>query len=170
MLTEQICETFNRCFAQSHTKLVGGACEPFYEPGTREARVYFREDYASSALHEIAHWCIAGADRRQKPDYGYWYSDERDVEQQRRFETVEVKPQALEWIFSEAAGIDFRVSCDNFDESTLDMSGFSAGVHAAVIVWLDDLPPRAERFIHALIAQTGNQQALTCDAYRKPPK
>ena len=170
MLAEQICDTFNRCFAQSHTKLVGGACEPFYAPGTREARVYFREDYASSALHEIAHWCIAGVDRRQKPDYGYWYSDERDVEQQRRFETVEVKPQALEWIFSEAAGIDFRVSCDNFDESTLDMSGFSAGVHAAVIVWLNDLPPRAERFIHALIAQTGNQQALTCDAYRKPPK
>ena len=170
MLAEQICDTFNRCFAQSHTKLVGGACEPFYEPGTREARVYFREDYASSALHEIAHWCIAGADRRQKHDYGYWYSDERDLEQQRRFETVEVKPQALEWIFSEAAGLDFRVSCDNFDESTLDKSGFSAGVHAAVIAWLDDLPTRAERFIRALIAQTGNQQALTCDAYRKPPK
>jgi len=50
------------------------------------------------------------------------------------------------------------------------MNGFSARVHAAVIAWLDGLPPRAERFIHALIAQTGNQQALTCDAYRKPPK
>ena len=170
MLTEQICETFNRCFAQSHTKLVGGAPEPLYEPGTREARVYFREDYASSALHEIAHWCIAGAERRQRPDYGYWYSDTRDVKQQRTFETVEVKPQALEWIFSVAAGIDFRVSCDNFDESTLDISGFSAGVHAAVITWLDGLPPRAERFIHALVAQTGNQQALTSDTYRKPPK
>jgi len=64
MLAEQICETFNRCFVQSHTKLVGGASEPLYEPGKQEARVYFREDYASSALHEIAHWCIAGADRR----------------------------------------------------------------------------------------------------------
>ena len=170
MLAEQICEIFNRCFAQSHTKLVGGACEPFYEPGTREARVYFREDYASSALHEIAHWCIAGAERRQRPDYGYWYSDTRDVKQQRTFEAVEIKPQALEWIFSVAAGIDFRVSCDNFDESTLDISGFSAGVHAAVITWLDGLPPRAERFIHALVAQTGNQQALTSDTYRKPPK
>ena len=170
MLAEQICEIFNRCFAQSHTKLVGGASEPFYEPGKREARVYFREDYASSALHEIAHWCIAGAERRQRPDYGYWYSDTRDVKQQRTFEAVEIKPQALEWIFSVAAGIDFRVSCDNFDESTLDISGFSAGVHAAVITWLDGLPPRAERFIHALVAQTGNQQALTSDTYRKPPK
>ena len=170
MLAEQICETFNRCFAQFHTKLVGGASEPLYEPDGPIARVYFREDYASSALHEVAHWCIAGADRRQQPDYGYWYCDKRDLKQQRTFETVEVKPQALEWIFSVAAGVDFRVSCDNFDESTLDMNGFSAEVHAAVITWPDDLPSRAEQFIHALVAHTGNQQALTSDTYREPPK
>ena len=170
MLAEQICETFNRCFAQFHTKLVGGASEPLYEPDGPIARVYFREDYASSALHEVAHWCIAGADRRQQPDYGYWYCDKRDLKQRRNFETVEVKPQALEWIFSVAAGVDFRVSCDNFDESTLDMNGFSAEVHAAVITWLDDLPSRAEQFIHALVAHTGNQQALTSDTYREPPK
>jgi len=170
MLAEQVCEIFNRCFAQSHTKLVGGASEPLYEPGRKEARVYFREDYAASALHEIAHWCIAGAGRRLETDYGYWYRGERDVKQQRTFEAVEVKPQALEWIFSVAAGIDFRVSSDNFDESTLDMSGFRAKVHAAVIIWLNGLPPRAERFIHVLVAQTGNQQALTSDTYREPPK
>ena len=170
MLAEQICKTFNRCFAQSHTKLVGGAPKPLYEPGGKEARVYFREDYAASALHEIAHWCIAGAGRRRETDYGYWYRGERDVKQQRTFEAVEVKPQALEWIFSVAAGIDFRVSSDNFDESTLDMSGFRAKVHAAVIIWLNSLPPRAERFIRVLVAQTGNQQALTSDTYREPPK
>ena len=170
MLAEQICKIFNQCFSQSHTKLVGGASEPLYEPGEQEARVYFREDFSSSALHEIAHWCIAGAGRRQQTDYGYWYRCERDVKQQRTFETVEVKPQALEWILSVAAGIDFRVSCDNFDESTLDMSGFRAEVHAAVIAWLDGLPPRAERFIHALVEQTGNQQALASDTYREPPK
>jgi len=50
------------------------------------------------------------------------------------------------------------------------MSGFSAEVHAAVIAWLDGLPPRAERFIHALVVQTGNQQALISDTYREPPK
>ena len=170
MLAEQICETFNGCFAQTHTKLVGGASEPLYEPGEREARLYFREDYASSALHEIAHWCIAGADRRQQPDYGYWYREKRDIKQQRTFETVEVKPQALEWIFSVAAGVGFRVSRDNFDESTLDMNEFSAEVHAAVIALLDGLPPRGERFIHALVAQTGNQQALKNVTYREPPK
>jgi elongation factor P hydroxylase len=170
MLAEQICKIFNQCFSQSHTILVGGASEPLYEPGELEARVYFREDYASSALHEIAHWCIAGAGRRQETDYGYWYRGERDLKQQRTFETVEVKPQALEWIFSVAAGIDFRVSCDNFDESTLDMGGFRAEVHTAVIDWLDGLPPRAEQFVHALVEQTGNQQALACDTYGEPPK
>jgi elongation factor P hydroxylase len=170
MLAEQICETFNGCFAQTHTKLVGGASEPLYEPGEREARLYFREDYASSALHEIAHWCIASADRRQQPDYGYWYREKRDIKQQRTFETVEVKPQALEWIFSVAAGVGFRVSRDNFDESTLDMNEFSAEVHAAVIALLDGLPPRGERFIHALVAQTGNKQALKNGTYREPPK
>ena len=170
MLAEQICETFNGCFAQTHTKLVGGASEPLYEPGEREARLYFREDYASSALHEIAHWCIAGADRRQQPDYGYWYREKRDIKQQRTFENVEVKPQALEWIFSVAAGVGFRVSRDNFDESTLDMNEFSAEVHAAVIALLDGLPPRGERFIHALVAQTGNKQALKNGTYREPPK
>jgi elongation factor P hydroxylase len=170
MLAEQICETFNGCFAQTHTKLVGGASEPLYEPGEREARLYFREDYASSALHEIAHWCIAGADRRQQPDYGYWYREKRDIKQQRTFETVEVKPQALEWIFSVAAGVGFRLSRDNFDESTLDMNEFSAEVHAAVIALLDGLPPRGERFIHALVAQTGNKQALKNGTYREPPK
>ena len=170
MFAEQICETFNRCFVQSHTKLVGGASEPLYEPGKQEARVYFREDYASSALHEIAHWCIAGADRRQQPDYGYWYRHKRDIKQQRTFETVEVKPQSLEWIFSVAAGVGFRVSCDNFDESTLDMNEFSAEVHAAVIAWLDGLPARAEQFIHALVAQTGNHHALIRDTYGELPK
>ena len=170
MLAEQICETFNRCFAQSQVKLVGGASEPLYEPGEQESCIYFREDYASSALHEIAHWCIAGADRRQQPDYGYWYRDKRDVKQQRTFESVEVKPQALEWVFSVAAGIDFRVSCDNFDASTLNMAGFSAEVHSAVIALLDGLPARGERFIDALLAQTGNQQALRNVTYSESPK
>ena len=169
MLAQQIIEIFNRCFSQSQTKLVGGAFEPLYEPGDQEARVYFREDYASSALHEIAHWCIAGADRRQQTDYGYWYCRVRGVKQQRRFETVEVKPQALEWVFSVAAGVEFRVSCDNFDESTLDMSGFRGAVQSAVVAWLNVLPPRAARFVAALVEQTGNQQALASDTYREPP-
>ena len=69
-----------------------------------------------------------------------------------------------------AAGVGFRVSCDNFDESTLDMNEFSAEVHAAVIAWLDGLPARAEQFIHALVAQTGNHHALISGTYGELPK
>src|SRR3546814_2809228 len=50
----------------------------------------------------VAHWCLAGAARRRQDDYGYWYAaDGRDLEQQHLFEQVEVKPQALELLFSD---------------------------------------------------------------------
>ena len=68
---------FDQCFQQSQqTCLVGGADEPLYQPATREGQyhqVVFRADYFASALHEIAHWCLAGRVRRQQLDYGYWY-------------------------------------------------------------------------------------------------
>ena len=110
---------FARCFARSeNTLLVGGADEPLYQPATTKGApnlLYYREDYFASALHEIAHWCIAGVDRRQQVDFGYWYAPEgRNAAQQRAFEAVEVKPQALEWFFSLACGHRFRVSVDNF--------------------------------------------------------
>ena len=40
--------------------MVGGAAEPLYLPdrGTRTAELHYREDFAASALHEAAHWCI----------------------------------------------------------------------------------------------------------------
>ncbi|WP_285763619.1 elongation factor P hydroxylase [Biformimicrobium ophioploci] len=110
---------FNRCFAgagQWHTRLVGGAPEPFYEPGEGDAgsQILFTLDYAASALHEVAHWCVAGEARRKLPDYGYWYApDGRTEIQQQEFERVEVAPQALEWIFAESCGLSFRVSADN---------------------------------------------------------
>ena len=111
LAAEQISEIFNRCFYQSKTRLIGGASEPLYEPGEQEARVYFREDYASSALHEIAHWCIAGANRRQQTDYGYWYNGERDLGQQRTFEAVESK--------ATGAGVDFQCRCGHRISSEL---------------------------------------------------
>ena len=55
-----IIQIFNTCFAQSHaTRLLGGA-EPLYLPasGSDTAQLIFRDDYASSALHEAAHWCL----------------------------------------------------------------------------------------------------------------
>ena len=67
-------------------------------------------------LVEQAHWCIAGKSRRLLRDYGYWYvPDGRNASQQFEFERVEVKPQALEWLFSTACGIQFKVSADNLN-------------------------------------------------------
>ena len=62
-----------------------GAAEPYYEPGAPSV-IYFREDFDRSALHEVAHWCVAGPLRRGLPDYGYWYApDGRNAEQQSAF-------------------------------------------------------------------------------------
>ena len=64
---------FRECFfAEYATVLVGGAPEPLYVPSPevlREPhRVVYREDYFASALHEVAHWCLAGAERRKLED------------------------------------------------------------------------------------------------------
>ena len=95
---------FNDCFvASERTELIGGAEEPFYRSWHNDclAQVIFTRDYRSSALHEIAHWCIAGKERRKQDDFGYWYApDGRSTDQQLAFEQVEVRPQAVEWAFS----------------------------------------------------------------------
>jgi len=157
-----IIDVFNRAFAEPEgTLLCGGADEPFYAPAavsgdavSGRARIYFRADYASSALHEVAHWCIAGAARRALPDYGYWYApDGRDARQQAEFLKVEARPQALEWCFSQAAGLRFRLSLDNLDappEPTTERRFADAVILAAERLKADGLPPRGERFLVAL--------------------
>lgn len=123
---------FRQCFFESHrTLLVGGAPEPLYTPaaGDEPARIFYTRDYFRSALHEIAHWCVAGPARRMLEDYGYWYApDGRSAEQQREFEVVEVYPQALELIFCAACGHDFRVSADNLNGPPLDLAAFQDAV------------------------------------------
>lgn len=109
---------FDRCFGQTfNTVLVGGGAEPVYLPSLHpndSHKIVFTRDYYASAMHEISHWLIAGAERRMLEDYGYWYApDGRNAEQQTEFERVEVKPQALEWVLSRAAGCRFRLSSDN---------------------------------------------------------
>lgn len=102
-------------FAGWNTRLIGGASEPeYFAAKTGSAEIHYREDYVRSALHEIAHWLVAGEARRQQDDYGYWYApDGRSASQQREFFRVEVAPQAIEWLLSLAAGIDFEPSIDN---------------------------------------------------------
>ncbi len=145
---------FAACFeADWSTRLEGGATEPLYLPATANApaRLCYRADYFASAIHETAHWCIAGPARRRLIDFGYWYHpDGRDADAQRAFEAVEARPQALEWVFSVAAGYRFRPSADNLHGSGAG-DDFGARVARALHDLLrQGLPPRAQRFADAL--------------------
>lgn len=149
---------FNRCFADQHTTLVWGGDEPEYLPaqGGQPAHIQFAHGYFASALHEISHWCIAGPARRQQADLGYWYApDGRTREQQALFEQVEVKPQALEWLFTVACHRPFRVSLDNLNGDAGDGHGFKDAVHARVMALLQGqapIPQDAQRLLAHLMA------------------
>ncbi len=98
------------------TLLIGGAEEPVYLParGSRPALIRYAYDYPRSALHELAHWCLAGSRARALEDYGLWYQPPpRSVAEQARFYAAEVPVQALEMLLSRACGIEFRFSADN---------------------------------------------------------
>jgi len=146
-------------YASHHTRLIAGADEPIYLPAQKGSgpdyhRLCFREDYFSSALHEIAHWCLAGQHRRQLEDFGYWYQpDGRNAEQQQRFEAAEIKPQALEWMFSVACGQSFQLSVDNLSSGQSSPSAeFAQSVVNQARLWCvpNALPVRAEQMLTAL--------------------
>jgi hypothetical protein len=154
----QLVAAFRACFYSSfNTRLIGGAYEPLYIPASDHApaTIFFRYDYPSSALHEVSHWCIAGHDRRLLEDYGYWYeSDARDLQAQKVFEQVEVKPQAVECVLHWAAGLPFRVSVDNLALPDYDATHFEQAVMTQVGSYIDSgLPKRAEIFSRYLLAQ-----------------
>ena len=122
---------FNHWFSHLNVTLIRGDFEPEYFPAQKghPARIQFAHGFFNSALHEISHWTIAGDQRRLLPDLGYWYEpDGRSQEQQALFEQVEVKPQAIEWLFSQAFGRKFRVSLDNLNGDTGDDSQFKDAV------------------------------------------
>lgn len=146
---------FAQSFRQStNTELVGGAEEPFYQPAAddRPAQIFYTKDYFRSALHEVAHWCVAGPERRQLADFGYWYAaDGRNAQQQTEFLQVEVKPQTLELLFCAAAGHPFRVSLDNLSGEAVDSAPFEQAVLARVSMLLEQgLLGRVERWCQQL--------------------
>jgi elongation factor P hydroxylase len=147
---------FNDCFAAKYnTQLVKGDDEPVYLPAD-EIRsyhaIFFAHGFFSSALHECSHWLIAGEERRKLMDFGYWYMpDGRNAEQQTLFQSVEVKPQALEWILSKACGHKFRVSVDNLNGAESDTEAFKKAVFSQVSLYCQNgLPQRAQQFRNAL--------------------
>ena len=159
---------FDDTFASDfNTRLVKGDDEPIYLPAnTGEgklpaqpfAQVVFAHGFYASALHEIAHWCLAGEQRRTQVDYGYWYCpDGRTAEEQQKFQSVEIKPQAIEWALSLAAGFRFQVSCDNLSGDEFgqqpDRLAFEKQILDQIKVYLDNgYPPRAQLFIECLAA------------------
>ena len=153
---DDLIRIFNSCFQSTHqTILAYGDDEPLYMPADEHREhhtIYFAHRFFSSALHECAHWLIAGKERRKQVDYGYWYvPDGRTVEQQELFQSVEVKPQALEWILSNAANYKFQFSIDNLNGAPFDLDEFKKAVYNQVLVYeKDGLPPRASLFQQAL--------------------
>ncbi|RLA47415.1 MAG: hypothetical protein DRR06_02635 [Gammaproteobacteria bacterium] len=153
---------FFECFYKDYaTVLVGGYSEPLYLPAgddRRECQLQFRKDFFASALHEIAHWCIAGRERRKLVDFGYWYRpDGRTPAEQKAFELVEVRPQALEWVFSMATGVCFQLSSDNLQaEEPASNGDFADAVYQQVLSYCaQGLPPRGELFARKLAAYYG---------------
>lgn len=170
---DDLIRLFNHTFADSHnTRLERSDSEPVYLPADSESphhRILFAHGYFTSALHEIAHWCVAGPQRRLQVDFGYWYApDGRSREQQQVFESLEIKPQALEWIFTVAAGHRFRVSTDNLSgDGAFDPESFKVNVQQEVFRRLrEGLPERAAAFTDALINHYQPGLALSEDLFR----
>ena len=162
---------FNKCFSQTmNTQLLGGGEEPEYIPADESCdyhRIIFTRDYVASALHEIAHWCVAGANRRLQRDYGYWYEpDGRNELQQAAFEQVEIKPQALEWIFSVACGQCFRVSADNLASNAAPSDTFKQAITQQVHDYCKHgVNDRAKRWIEVLSAYSNRDDIYTATRY-----
>ncbi len=174
MKSTDIVSLFNNLFSLSHqTILMGGADEPLYKYSRAKGGlhvIYFRADYESSALHEVAHWCIAGPARRKLDDYGYWYEADREPRQQRLFERYEARPQALEWLLSIAANVEFRVSRDSFDfQENTDMSFRSRIWEQAVEFSTHGLPARAELLARGLRSNSGVSDSHNANQLKAMP-
>lgn len=163
---EDIIRIFNQCFEQEYnTRLVKGGEEPIYLPANEDRpyhAIYFARGFYSSALHEIAHWLVAGKARRQLEDFGYWYEpDGRSEQRQRDFERVEVKPQAIEWILATAAGFRYFASADNLNGNAGDTRPFKQAVYEQVKIYAEKgLPKRAEILRKALCAFYGTEDKI----------
>ncbi|HKK51929.1 MAG TPA: elongation factor P hydroxylase [Myxococcota bacterium] len=179
---------FEACFfASFRTRLEGGASEPLYlpspAPAVRPHRILYREDFFASALHEVAHWCVAGARRRRLEDYGYWYEPEgRSAARQAAFESVESRPQAIEWAFAEACGRDFHPSADNLPAPLPALLPVPLaaqrepddGFLERIAAWRQrdrehGLPPRAEIFRRALESLSEARRSAKESPPPRPP-
>jgi elongation factor P hydroxylase len=166
MTDQDIVDVFARCFWLSHaTQLVGGAAEPLYQPSARAGephRLFYRENFAASALHETAHWCIAGSARRTQVDFGYVYNQPpRSARAQAAFFAAELKVQALEQVFCAAAGLVFVPSADqigvNLNEFRQQLETYQSELKG----WMKNSGDRrAQKFEQALLRHAGSQRRV----------
>jgi elongation factor P hydroxylase len=152
-----VLEVFHAVFAPESVRLIGGFPEPFYRAPGHEggAEIRFTRDYLNSSLHETAHWCIAGAERRLRDDYGYWYRpDGRNGPEQSEFFRAEAAPQSLERAFATACGEAFRMSCDNLAGEVAGQAEFAAALQGKLASYLErGFPARADRFLAGLMTR-----------------
>ena len=156
--TDWLISLFNTLFAEQQVILVRGAGEPEYFPAkdNQPARIEFAHGFFQSALHECSHWSLTGSERRSLSDFGYWYApDGRTAAQQQAFERVEIKPQALECLFSLACGRNFQVSQDNlFADFDTSASTFAYDVYQQAKAYIAEphtLPRDAKTLLQALL-------------------
>ncbi|MDE4455549.1 elongation factor P hydroxylase [Psychrobacter sp. DAB_AL62B] len=157
-ITDWLILLFNALFVNQRVILVRGTGEPEYFPAqnNQPARIEFAHGFFASALHEISHFCVAGQRRRQLSDFGYWYApDGRSAAQQQAFERVEIKPQALECLFTLACRRPFQVSQDNlFADFDTSNSTFPQDVYQQVKTYIakpHTLPADAKTLLQALL-------------------
>lgn len=168
---QDLIDIFHKCFFTSYNTLViKGEDEPIYLPegaGRASAEIIFARGFFSSALHEIAHWLVAGENRRKLEDYGYWYEpDGRDAQKQALFQKVEIKPQAIEWILSKACGFSFRISNDNLNGAMGDTDSFKQDIHNQVMSYITyGLPLRTKILKNALHEFYGTKTILEPSDY-----
>lgn len=133
--------------------IIGGADDPYYEApkANRKGKIFFKENYPRSLLHEMAHYCLAGKKRRKLDDYGYWYTEcGRTSEEQELFQLVEARPQGLEKAMCEVIGIHFSPSLDDF--SGRSISGvFLKNLEVHYQEMITNPPPTSRIALEALI-------------------
>jgi elongation factor P hydroxylase len=185
---QDLIQLFNDTFFEEfNTRLIKGGDEPLYLPakslpanslpettlsvGEPHAyhQIIFARGYYASAFHEISHWCQAGEARRLLEDYGYWYKpDGRNELEQKKFEQVEVIPQAIEWAFNIAAQRKFHVSSDNLSGFQANTNCFQKRVFQQIQVFLTrGFPVRANQFIVVLAEFYNTPLPLTIENFSK---
>ena len=158
----EVAAVFNCTFSDHSVVMHGEYREPMYIPGMDVAELRYTLDHTALALHEAAHWCIAGRRRRRNTDYGYFYEPPpRSGMHRVRFEDVDIEAQSVEVLLAEAAGSQFQPSSDDVDVPLFLLEAFSSRIlERARERRQVGLPKRADKFRVALWLERNRTRML----------